>query len=60
MSLLAAHSRVAFNTATASANKIHDDAVARHLGFQGGLVPGVDDHPVARTLHTAIYQPRGT
>lgn len=42
MSLLAARSLVAFNTATASANKIHDDAVARHLGFQGGLVPGVD------------------
>jgi acyl dehydratase len=33
---------VAFNTATESANKIHDDAVARNLGFKGGLVPGVD------------------
>jgi len=33
---------VAYNTATASANKIHDDAVARDLGFRGGLVPGVD------------------
>lgn len=32
----------AFNTATASANKMHDDAVARGLGFRGGLVPGVD------------------
>ena len=32
----------AHNTATASANKIHDDAVARSLGFRGGLVPGVD------------------
>lgn len=32
----------AFNTATASANKIHDDDVARSLGFGGGLVPGVD------------------
>ncbi len=32
----------AFNTATASANKIHDDAVAAEYGFQGGLVPGVD------------------
>jgi acyl dehydratase len=30
------------NTATASNNKIHDDAVARSLGFSGGLVPGVD------------------
>src|SRR3954471_598051 len=32
----------AYNTATASTNKIHDDAVARALGFRGGLVPGVD------------------
>ena len=32
----------AFNTATESANKIHDDAVAQSLGFRGGLVPGVD------------------
>src|SRR5204863_6453272 len=32
----------AHNTATASANKIHDDEVARSFGFSGGLVPGVD------------------
>lgn len=32
----------AFNTATASSNKIHDDDVARRFGFSGGLVPGVD------------------
>ena len=32
----------AFNTATTSDNKIHDDAVARSYGFAGGLVPGVD------------------
>lgn len=37
-----ARSLVAFNTATASANRIHDDAVASRLGFRGGLVPGVD------------------
>jgi acyl dehydratase len=36
------YSVVAFNTATASTNKIHDDAVASALGFRGGLVPGVD------------------
>jgi hypothetical protein len=36
------HSLVAFNTATASANKIHDDEVAKRFGFRGGLVPGVD------------------
>jgi len=33
---------VAFNTATQSDNKIHDDEVARKFGFTGGLVPGVD------------------
>ncbi len=32
----------AFNTATASENKIHDDSVASRFGFTGGLVPGVD------------------
>jgi acyl dehydratase len=32
----------AYNTATASENKIHDDTVAARLGFGGGLVPGVD------------------
>ena len=32
----------AFNTATQSENKMHDDTVARRFGFAGGLVPGVD------------------
>jgi hypothetical protein len=36
------HVLTAFNTATASTNKIHDDTVARQYGFHGGLVPGVD------------------
>jgi acyl dehydratase len=36
------YSLVAFNTATASANKMHDDTVAKQYGFRGGLVPGVD------------------
>lgn len=36
------HELIAHNTATASANKIHDDEVARRYGFRGGLVPGVD------------------
>ncbi len=36
------YSLLAHNTATASANKIHDDEVARRFGFRGGLVPGVD------------------
>lgn len=39
---LPAHRLVALNTATASENKIHDDAVAGRLGFTGGLVPGVE------------------
>ena len=32
----------AFNTAKQSENKMHDDAVARRFGFDGGLVPGVE------------------
>jgi acyl dehydratase len=32
----------AFNTVTASDNKIHDDDTAARFGFTGGLVPGVD------------------
>lgn len=36
------HRLTAFNTATESTNKIHDDAVARRYGFAGGLVPGVE------------------
>lgn len=42
MTALARYSVVARNTATASSNRIHDDAVARQFGFRGGLVPGVD------------------
>jgi hypothetical protein len=36
------HEVVAFNTATESTNRMHDDAVAATFGFRGGLVPGVD------------------
>ena len=45
---------VAYNTAHASENKIHDNTVAQRFGFAGGLVPGVDVYaymahlPVAR------------
>ncbi|MDP7380403.1 MAG: hypothetical protein QGF33_03460 [Alphaproteobacteria bacterium] len=47
------HHVVAFNTAKASENLIHDDATARRFGFTGGLVPGVEvyaymTHPAAR------------
>ena len=43
----------AYNVAHASENKIHDDGVARKLGFAGGLVPGVEvyayaSHPLAQ------------
>ncbi|MEQ1782010.1 MAG: hypothetical protein ABMA14_11665 [Hyphomonadaceae bacterium] len=40
--MTATRTLIAFNTATASENKIHDDAVASRFGFTGGLVPGVD------------------
>jgi len=36
------YSVLAYNTAGASENKIHDDAVAQRFGFAGGLVPGVE------------------
>jgi acyl dehydratase len=39
--MTAAYAIRAHNVATASENKIHDDAVARAYGFEGGLVPGV-------------------
>ncbi len=49
------------NTATASTNKIHDDAVARQYGFSGGLVPGVDvyaymTHPVVARFGRAFLE----
>jgi acyl dehydratase len=37
----------AFNLASASENKIHDDSVARQFGFSGALVPGVDVYAYA-------------
>jgi hypothetical protein len=39
--MLPPHHVRAHNAATASENKIHDDAVARRHGFAGGLVPGI-------------------
>jgi acyl dehydratase len=45
---------VARNTDTASANKIHDDTVARQYGFAGGLVPGVVVH--AYLTHPPVEQ----
>jgi acyl dehydratase len=52
--LLATYEVSAFNTASASENKIHDDSIARQFGFDGALVPGVEVYaymvhmPVAR------------
>jgi len=45
----------AFNTAKASENKIHDDAVARRFGFGGGLVPGVDVYAYMAHLPVALW-----
>lgn len=36
------HTVEAYNVSHASENKIHDDSVAKKLGFTGGLVPGVE------------------
>ena len=44
----------AFNTATASENKIHADDVASRFGFTGGLVPGVD--VFAYLVHAPVAQ----
>jgi len=49
--MMPAYTVRAYNAATASENKIHDDVVARTYGFEGGLVPGVTvyaylTHPV--------------
>lgn len=56
--MTAAYTVRARNSATASENKIHDDAVARTYGFEGGLVPGVTvyaymTHPVVAELGPA-------
>jgi hypothetical protein len=42
----------ATNLSHASENKIHDDGVARTLGFAGGLVPGVEVYAYA--CHPAV------
>ncbi|MCZ7534747.1 MAG: hotdog fold thioesterase [Acidimicrobiia bacterium] len=54
----------AYNTATESENRIHDDGVAKDFGFRGGLVPGVDvyaymTHPPAE-LWGLEWLERGT
>ena len=43
MTVLKPYSVDAYNLAKNSENKMHDDSVARRFGFQGGLVPGVEE-----------------
>lgn len=50
MDELESYEGVAFNSATASENRIHSDEVARQYGFRGGLVPGV-------TVHAYLVEP---
>jgi hypothetical protein len=45
----------ATNLSHASENKIHDDSVARKLGFSGGLVPGVEVYAYACHLPVARW-----
>lgn len=45
----------AFNTATASQNKMHSDEVASTYGFTGGLVPGVDVYAYLTHLPAARW-----
>jgi acyl dehydratase len=46
---------IAYNTATQSDNKIHDDEVAKRFGFTGGLVPGVDVYAYLTHLPAEIW-----
>jgi len=52
---LAPHEVKAVNTAIASENKIHDDAVARRFGFAGGLVPGVEVYAYMTHMPVEIF-----
>lgn len=47
----------AYNTATESENKIHDDATASRFGFTGGLVPGVDVFAYMTHAPVALWGP---
>ena len=47
----------AFNTAAASANKIHDDATAQRFGFTGALVPGVEVYAYMTRAALAHFGP---
>jgi len=51
----AAYEINAFNTATTSENKIHDDSTARRFGFRGGLVPGVEVYAYMAHMPVALW-----
>jgi hypothetical protein len=53
--MIAPYQVIAYNTAKASENKIHDDEVARRFGFGGGLVPGVDVYAYMTHLPAAHW-----
>jgi hypothetical protein len=52
---VASHHVEAFNTAAASENRIHDDAMAQRFGFRGGLVPGVEVYAYMAHLPVAAF-----
>jgi len=54
-SRLTPHEVKAVNTAIASENKIHDDAVARRFGFAGGLVPGVEVYAYMTHMPVEVF-----
>jgi hypothetical protein len=54
MSALSPYHVVAYNTAKASENKIHDDETARRFGFKGGFVGGV--HVYAYMTHQPVQR----
>lgn len=55
MSAAATYTVEAYNVSHASENKIHDDTVAKKLGFTGGLVPGVEVYAYATHLAVARF-----
>jgi acyl dehydratase len=52
---IAPYSVSAFNTATASENKIHDDATAQRFGFKGGFVGGVNVYAYMTHLPLQVW-----
>ena len=48
----------AYNISHASENKIHDDTVAKKLGFTGGLVPGVEMYAYLTNVCVQHWGPR--